>query len=192
MVFCDLPTALIASLTKSQARNLAMPNSRRRPLAAGLFLLYVGVLLVGCGDRSGVDKVMSPPGRVKFQLAPCHISLSAEQCEILQRGINHLRSHPDVMCRNMGARAYNRNRGGRYLYRYEYSPGATIQAWGWGPDETGSVFFSSYGYAGHGGTNIAGLTAHEEYHIMFPQDPNDDYAFEWEGLCGAGFSNTPP
>jgi hypothetical protein len=35
--------------------------------------------------------------------------------------------------------------------------------------------------------NIAGLSAHEEYHLMYPEDLGETSALAWEEYCGSGF-----
>ena len=93
------------------------------------------------------------------------------------------------MCRQFGSWAYDRNMAKRYEYdSFEQS----IQAWDGGYYDLGVVWFSAPGFAGVGGTTLAGLTAHEEYHLWFPDDPNgEDHALEWEAHCGQGFVNNP-
>lgn len=108
---------------------------------------------------------------------------------MLNRAIGHLKSHSDPMCRQLGSGAYERNRSEFYFYNsYEQYD----QSWSGGSYETGAVWISDPGFAGVGGTTLAGLSAHEEYHLWFPNDPlGETHAIEWEEFCGQGFVNNP-
>lgn len=167
-----------------------------RSIRNSLIALVFAIEISGChGDSSTAPEASRTPrvsATPRFSMLLCNESMSASQCDILERGIHHLTSHPDPFCRQLGFNAFRRNGSNRYLYQYEYDPGSTIQAWSGGSGADGAAWISSHGFAGDGGTNVAGLSGHEEYHLAFPDDPQGEtHAVEWEAYCGNGFVNNP-
>lgn len=163
---------------------------RYRPPVWLIFLVPFA-FFIAC-DRDAPEGI-TPPSVLRFSMLVCDPSMTAAQCTTLQRAISHLINHSDPFCRQLGQNAFRRNSAAKYLYQYEWY-GTTIQAWDAGYGDDGTVWISSHGFAGEGGTNVSGLSAHEEYHLEFPDDvgnAGEDHAAEWEAYCGAGFVNNP-
>jgi hypothetical protein len=146
------------------------------------------VLLTACSEAAQSPVQPNPLDiPLRFLIQPCHSSMSTTQCSRINRAIDHLKAHSDPMCRTFGQNAYQRNK----LYNnYQYHYHDTWNAWSggsWEPD-AGAVFISQLGFANQGGTTLAGLSAHEEYHLLFPNDPDaETHALEWEAWCEQGF-----
>lgn len=163
----------------------AKPFSRPR-----LWLSCFGVALsVACSEPDPAQHILAPPGGPRYVLLACHSSMSATQCNMLNRAISFLKTHNDPMCRQFGSWAYDRNKA----QRYEYDPYEQyIQSMSGGYYDGGAVWITDPGFAGVGGTTLAGLTVHEEYELWFPNDPLvENHAIEWEEFCGQGFVNNP-
>jgi hypothetical protein len=146
-------------------------------------------LIFGCTDSPA--RVLSPPNGVSFAFVVCPEGTSPAQCRLYNDGMRHLRGHSDPFCRQLGTNAYYRDRNNRVFYQslHNYAdPEDHTPAWSGGLYENGSVWYTQYAFSDPF-TGLAGWMAHEEYHLAFPYDGSEQYAGEWENLCGAGFSN---
>lgn len=143
-----------------------------------VFVMLVSYV-AGCTESpSGPLRAPSSP---LLALSPCHSSLSGEQCERLNKAIAHLKKHDDPLCKTFGTNAYRRNTSMEYWY--DPYDGTGNLAYSRGTAEDGEVWFTTLGWT----HNTAGLSAHEEYHLMYPEDLGEDKALAWEAYCGTGF-----